>query len=45
VAQLAGMPVAAMEVAKDTLSRLKGMKDDARDSGTQHSIVYEIPSV
>ncbi|KAF8222260.1 hypothetical protein L208DRAFT_608417 [Tricholoma matsutake] len=33
VAQLAGMPVAAMEVAKDTLLSLKGMKDDARVSG------------
>jgi DNA mismatch repair ATPase MutS len=43
VAQLAGMPVTAMKVAEDTLSGLRGMKDDGRDSITKHSIVYEIP--
>jgi DNA mismatch repair ATPase MutS len=43
VAQLAGMPVAAMEVAKDTLSRLRRIKDNAGDTSTQLSIAYEIP--
>jgi hypothetical protein len=42
VAQLAGMPIAAMEIAKGTLSKLKNMKDDERDSSTQRSIVYAV---